>query len=81
MDESGDDLNPVSCFDFGRLSWVGVDGGLTGSDDSFPVCSGKDRAGWWFCECIMSNRMFISLLPLVFCALDAQLKTFNVMWT
>ena len=29
--ESGDDLGPVSVSGFGRLSWVGVDGGLTGS--------------------------------------------------
>ena len=28
--ESGDDLGPVLVSGFGRLSWVGVDGGLTG---------------------------------------------------
>ena len=27
---SGDDLNPVLVSGFGRLSWVGADGGLTG---------------------------------------------------
>ena len=31
LGESGDDLGPVLVSGFGRLSWVGVDGGLTGS--------------------------------------------------
>ena len=30
QEESGDDLNPVLVSGFGRLSWVGVDGSLTG---------------------------------------------------
>lgn len=29
--ESGDDLDPVLCLDFGRRGGVGVDGGLTGT--------------------------------------------------
>lgn len=31
LGESGDDLDPVLVSGFGRLSWVGADGGLTGS--------------------------------------------------
>ena len=37
QEESGDDLNPVSVSGFGRPSWVGVDGGLTGSASALAV--------------------------------------------
>ena len=35
---SGDDLNPVLVSGFGRLSWVGADGGLTGFVHLYLVC-------------------------------------------
>ena len=35
---SGDDLNPVLVSGFGRLSWVGADGGLTGFVRLCIVC-------------------------------------------
>lgn len=42
--ESGDDLDPASASGFGRLSWVGVDGGLTGPSEQY-WSSGNDTSG------------------------------------
>lgn len=45
QEESGDDLNPVLVSGFGRLSWVGADGGLTGFVHRVMLCAGSSMGG------------------------------------
>lgn len=52
MERVGDDLGPVSVPGFGRLSWVGVDGGLTGPTNK---ASSEGQRVIYICFAVHSN--------------------------